>query len=154
MGSPLLPSSLIFEKCEKSVAVPDMAPEPTKPHNFQEHTSGAPMRLFFPPWFWACLWRAIESTLRRSPREHASVYARGLSRGGRRRVRCRCLWVLGGSWVEIWVRERVRGFSLATGKWGFVSFYLWLYSFIYRTGGTYTRSRSFLSEPCEELWSG
>ena len=28
MGSPLLPSSLIFEKFEKSVAVPDMAPEP------------------------------------------------------------------------------------------------------------------------------
>ena len=32
MGSPLLPSSLIFENFEKSVDVPDMAPEPNPSH--------------------------------------------------------------------------------------------------------------------------
>ena len=63
----------------------------TKQYNCQECKWGVTMHLFFPPWFWARLRRAIESTLRRSPREHASVYARGLSRGGRTRVRCRCL---------------------------------------------------------------
>ena len=37
MGSPLLPSSLIFEKFEKSVAVPDMAPEPLVSATDQEN---------------------------------------------------------------------------------------------------------------------
>lgn len=33
----------------------------TKLHNYQERKSVPSMRLCFPPWFWACLRRAIES---------------------------------------------------------------------------------------------
>ena len=49
MGSPLLPSSLIFENFEKSGAVPDMAPGPILLYHFIQFERHASHPIFVDP---------------------------------------------------------------------------------------------------------